>query len=528
MHYQIALSIPDGYQVIEKQQRGKIHQITELLLSGKQYEYEKAINHFDGTATLFYSVLKCPYCGGETSAGKRLAGGMILKKEKVLWWSAGQTGMFEREKPELVINPVYVFCEKNYCPCCGKESRKVEDYRDLIITLEGNKIKISRKIKEFSELFRLNWVKQTMKSVPLASYETLVFHLKRGRSYLQLEDGERNPVCTRDITEIPERFESDPICQLVLESQELRRELKKVFQMVDKFPFPSREITVEKLVLVTRFLGYEKPFYSTIPFLVGTRKLESGFRNAAKKMQRAAKVPMWYERLKLPGNKSTRRILFSDPGLLFYHKEIQWICELIDNVDYLNRILTFPNRYVVFNKLYTYPILKEFFGDAFRYEKKSVLMDQIEKRFFALIDYGRLYVSMRESLRRRERNKKDWIVESIENIESEKISSVEQNPMIEDCEIEGYQFVWLINTNDFYDAGKAMHNCLRNCTYQPVVVVKKDGKFCAAIGLECWDGWKVTEARLTHNHSIEPHHPIYSVIEKWCERHQIQWVRTED
>ena len=57
----INLQIPVGYEVLEKTQIIKMRKALDLLLSGKQSEYLKAVNNYDGTATLFYSVIKCPY-----------------------------------------------------------------------------------------------------------------------------------------------------------------------------------------------------------------------------------------------------------------------------------------------------------------------------------------------------------------------------------------------------------------------------------------------------------------------------------
>ena len=59
------LQIPTGYEVLEKTQTIKMRKALDLLLSGKQSEYSKVVNNYDGTATLFYSVIKCPYCNGE-------------------------------------------------------------------------------------------------------------------------------------------------------------------------------------------------------------------------------------------------------------------------------------------------------------------------------------------------------------------------------------------------------------------------------------------------------------------------------
>ena len=89
----INLQIPTGYEVLEKTQTVKIRKALDLLLSGKQSEYSKAVNNYDGTATLFSSVIKCPYCNGELPI--KHATNEKINRNRIIEWGTGQLNLFE-------------------------------------------------------------------------------------------------------------------------------------------------------------------------------------------------------------------------------------------------------------------------------------------------------------------------------------------------------------------------------------------------------------------------------------------------
>ncbi len=118
----INLQIPVGYEVLEKTQIIKMRKALDLLLSGKQSEYLKAVNNYDGTATLFYSVIKCPYCNGELPI-KHMPNEKT-DRDRIMQWGSGQLTLFECENSELSINEISFANKTNRCPCCKKESEK--------------------------------------------------------------------------------------------------------------------------------------------------------------------------------------------------------------------------------------------------------------------------------------------------------------------------------------------------------------------------------------------------------------------
>ena len=107
----INLQIPAGYEILEKTQTIKMRKALDLLLSGKQTEYSKAINNYNGTATLFYSVIKCPYCGDELPI--KHTPNEKLNRDRIIQWGSGQLTLFECENSELFINKISFQKQKN-------------------------------------------------------------------------------------------------------------------------------------------------------------------------------------------------------------------------------------------------------------------------------------------------------------------------------------------------------------------------------------------------------------------------------
>ena len=92
---------------------------------------------------------------------------------------------------------------------------------------------------------------------------------------------------------------------------------------------------------------------------------------------------------------------------------------------------------------------------------------------------------------------------------------------IGDCKIDGYTFKWLVTSADYIKAGQEMCNCLGE-TYQPVVVIKSKENYVAAISLDTGNH-KIIQSALSKNYPIYNNSPVFSAIEKWCERYNVEW-----
>ena len=382
------------------------------------------------------------------------------------------------------------------------------------------------------EILNVGYVDTLELRSPFVYYETTVFNLYNGHTYIQIKNQDRNAIYTRDITEKPECVETGMLYKLLLTNQNLRKTLKNFFKDGNAFKFYSKTMTFENLVAATRFVGFDQAFYNTIPFCVGTYRLFPGFRSISKSMHNNQKIPILYERLKLPTNKSTRRIVFSNPGLMFYHCEINRLYHTINNVDYFNRLLSMENIYFILAKINCYPSVGEFIGEAFKYENSSVVIKQLENNFYTFLEYGIRYMAMKESAKKIERNKKRWLHLCIDDIFGERTSSlpsvVRNSPCerIVNCEIDGYRFEWLITSGDYKKAGWEMYNCLET-TYLPVVVIKSNNRYIAALSIDK-EYKEIVESAMCHNRPIKDSPALCEVMRKWCKKYNVEWNEQED
>lgn len=527
----INLQLPSGYEILEKTQMLKTSKALDLLLSGKQSEFSKATNNYNGTITLFYSVIKCPYCGNELPV--KNANKEALSRDVIVQWSSGQLTLFEQENPDLIFRKKSFINKTIYCPCCKKESKKAERYYDVVISKKRGKIKVSCLFTDLKELLNIGYVDNLELKAPFYYYETIVFNLYNGHTYIQIENQDRNAICTRDITENPDCIKNGMLYNLLLTNQNLRKMLKKFFKDGNIFKFHSKTMTFEDLVLATRFVGFNKGFYNTIPFCIGTYKLFPGFKSISKSLHIAKKIPVLYERLKLPTNKATRRIIFSNPGLLFYYYEIKRLYEAINNIDYFNRLLSLEHIYFILAKINCYPIISEFIQEAFRYEISSVVMKQMENNFYSFAVYAIRYMSMTEIAKKIERKREKWLHKCGEYAYGEYSSVLPSvvrfapNEEIIDCEIDGYRFEWLVTSSDYEKAGQKMHNCLAS-TYQPVIVIKSNSNYIAAIAFDILNYERITQAFMCNNSPIHNSAPLCEAIRKWCKRYNVEWNEYED
>ena len=527
----INLQIPNGYEILEKTQTLKSNKALDLLLSGKQSEFSKATNKYDGNITLFYSVIKCPYCGNELPI--KAINNEALSRDEISQWSSGQLTLFEQENPDLIINKRFFVDKTIYCPCCKKESKKTENYYDVAISKKRGKIKVSCLFSDIKEILNIGWAETLELKAPFVYYETTVFNLHNGHTYIQIENQDNNIICTRDITENPDCTKNGLLYNLLLTNQNLRKALKKIFKDGNVFRFHSKTMTFEDLVLATRFIGFNQGFYNTIPFCVGTYKLFPGFKSISKSLHIAQKIPVLYERLKLPTNKATRRIILSNPGLLFYYYEINRLYYAINNIDYFNRLLSLEHIYFILAKINCYPVICEFIAEAFKYENSSVVMKQLEKNFYSFAVYAIRYMSLKDAAKKIERKRKNWLrlcTEYAYGEESSVIPSVVRfTPCDEiiDCEIDGYRFEWLVTSSDYEKAGQKMHNCLAS-TYQPVIVIKSNSNYIAAIAFDILNYERITQAFMCNNRPVNNSVPLCEAIRKWCKRYNVEWNEYED
>lgn len=134
----INLEINTGYEIINKKQTVKMRKALNLLLSGEQAKYTSATNNYDGSATLSYSTIRCPFCSSESPVKQITA--KSIDRDKIIQWSAYQLNLLEPENPELIIRKNPFFKDIFNCPSCKKESKKDDKHYNITICKNKGKI----------------------------------------------------------------------------------------------------------------------------------------------------------------------------------------------------------------------------------------------------------------------------------------------------------------------------------------------------------------------------------------------------
>ena len=90
-----------------------------------------------------------------------------------------------------------------------------------------------------------------------------------------------------------------------------------------------------------------------------------------------------------------------------------------------------------------------------------------------------------------------------------------------------YRFEWLVTSSDYEKAGQKMHNCLAS-TYQPVIVIKSNSNYIAAIAFDILNYERITQAFMCNNRPVYNSVPLCEAIRKWCKRYNVEWKERED
>jgi hypothetical protein len=178
-------------------------------------------------------------------------------------------------------NPAYMMC-----PQCYHNGRTSDKTRDCIIVRSINTLRISYEL-DLNELPCLEWLAKKTESNDLygAIFESIVFDLDRGRTYIELTTDSRS---TTSFEIICDNIlgTSDPLLRLIKSSKKVQKQLKVNFEKLwgTDLPFRESKLSIDKYILLTCFVGYKRPFYNAIPFSLDSEKpnkLDRSFQTAA-------------------------------------------------------------------------------------------------------------------------------------------------------------------------------------------------------------------------------------------------------
>lgn len=524
-----------GYMIAERKEvinRGIAYKVLTPALQRKCKEAMRCEN----TIVITKQVIVCPHCGKESSAYRNHEL-QIKSQEAINAWEFPQLSMFEEQPDKLTFNEPINITDHYVCPRCSTALSPSKGFVDVSITVNKRGVKISRRL-EFKELFAIKWLPDQLCITEFELYETITFHLKKGRTFVALENENGNKLQVYDISNIKaNHYFDDPIFELINLYKPINRELKNQFIKFFHTPLPFRtnELKIEQFILMTKFIGYDAAFYNALPYAEDKHLIEQRFDKMAKRLHHAKNVPDIFQKTTLPQVKSIRKVIFSNPALLFYKAELEQVWQLLEDV---NRFRSFITSKQIFFKLWDFckmPRLIDFYTE-FKAELGIKGLCKIMIDAYLSKDYVAWYFMLSEYDKQVERRRwyngnkyrgfyrggADDMGAHFSIPISEHSSETFERSTLECC-IQGYSFRRLKNSAEYLKAGKELNNCLTDwswfCNYgYDVYGIMKKNKYIAAVEVRKHE---IIQAHTYGNGDISENKSLKKAFDIWRNRNML-------
>lgn len=518
--------VNNGYTIKSKETKYGLDTAPDVLINKNISDIASATIAKDGI------ILKrlrwiCPYCNHQNKiAGYR---GIPIKEIDSRVFS--QISLFDDEKTIYFISKSD-FNLLRLCNKCNEISVPASCKIKLNLIYDNNVIQISREIEDISQLLQVEWLDGEISDVlsPFPLYETVSFDFNSVKAVFSIDDSKGVSVLYNDVYD-----DYKGIFELVLnKNTKIKKALIDILKDIWKpcdFPFTVNEITFNRLLALVMFVGYpDRRFYDSIPVCINSSDLFSSFSKIADKLQNCKNVVEVYSKSLLPNFKSLKKLIFSNPQLLFYIDEIEKLWLIFNDGNFLLYILKNDKCYELLAYLHLYPCIFDFIKDFIGHKPKAVFMRKLIYNFYEVISYGLSYGSMRPEAKEYERaiwskaHNYEWLLKFCigENLLpipfSTPLKALSGNY---ECEIDGFNFIPLRNVNEYKRAGTELNNCLINWdnTNNPVVVVTQQNKAVAAIEIENEN--RVVQAYAKNNEELSDYPELHSAVIKYTNKNKL-------
>lgn len=535
----IPFRLPVGYAFEQHSETVSPETAEAVLRTRKKRCYTQAWRSDDTDAVrLIRHRWICPYCGGRTPAYPRQFGHLakvsMPDAPTVHRWCDRQLSLFEDHGTPLSIQQPLKPGPAYTCPRCGFKSVLSQGQRDAVFTVTRHKIALAVEITDIARLLLSRRLPTETPSLSFPLTETVVFNLGKGTVSLKLTDRSGRVFSVRDITQSPHEWYGSPthtaLCRYVV----LQRQLKRLFTAHFKqpLPFTGEELTPDNYVLMTRFVGFDRDFYDAIPFEGTSLRLDDSFGSIPAHLHTPGQAAALLKRSTLPQGKNVRKLLFCNPGTLFYLREYEILWDILQNYDLfyrlICRLLALDRIFDLLIPLHLYGGLAEGYRAFGEVRSKATLVYVLSDYTLSrLTQNALLYAAMTPRQQKAQRqNWKKWDPKSKEISTDilwfdEMCRTVPFSfPMLKTeldippCTINGFRFAPMSNRREYRIAGEALANCLRSrALYEaPVVLVSLKGRAVAALEVS---GDTVGQAYQHHNTLILPNSDLGQAVSRW-------------
>lgn len=533
------LDIPLGYSVLEETRRFSFEDARRILLTKKQKKYSRA-EKYDYSIYLTSHYVACPFCGDKTPAYagsiNRIFGCSIPDGSKrvcddiVYRFTASQRSVFDDECAVLELNDAVDITQPLVCPKCRNLMMYDIGKRRIEITSGNNRISLRCEVLDAGELMSVPCVSEEIR-LDFPFYETACFDFSDGHTYLGLEGAGGKQLFCVDATYDKGIWSSGILYDSIVRNKYVKRTLRRAFneQWEKEIPFSAAEFGVNEMRLVTRFVGYDRSFYTAIPFYGQDFRIDESFGDIERHMRFSSKAHLVYNNSSLPQMKSIRRMFFENAGLLFYVKECEELWKIFRSPDYFRSFLGLSNIFEILSDLHIRPGVFEFFKEYRREMGEIYLLKLFRDVWGSVLRYAINYESLTESMREYEREKwgKNKMLYPV-NIHPRYATPMPvPDGRISNCYIDGYEFYWLKTSGDYLEASRALNNCLAGWSirYRPVVCVRQNGKIVGAI--EVGEDY-INQAFTVDNFSFEVNPPLNCAFKKWKKKNRISEIYDDE
>lgn len=501
--YTIPLSTE--YTIESYEEMVDIFDAESILVSKRQRKYTSASRQ-GFIVTLRKDIWTCPYCSAHVPAYPQYFEKDIswrkISANEIHAWASPQMTLFKTPYKPLYFNQA-LHRKSVKCPYCGMESSTSAGMkgkaRNAYVVRDKKRLKVSVEIHDITEIFSLDWISKLYLEINLPLYETLTFNFSKGKVFLTLSDSMGKSIAVTDITFHPEKWQSGSLYDAINTYKLLQRTMKREFAVCygATLPFGKEELDIKNLILMTRYHGdYSASFYKAIPLSKNSLKVDASFRSVDRHMHSIGEAVSLYSSSPLPQSKTIRKIFFENPGLLFYVSECRLIWDVLKDINLFRTLLTSNMVYYLLSIVHTYPHMNEYYSDCVAIIGSNRFLRSIFANPVSINTAAIAYHSLNEVEKASIRHKLKQGRKSADHNApmlycdsvfpfSPSYSVPMQIPIerIKPCTINGYRFVWLINSSDYVYASSQLQNCLDDWKpwNDPVIAVWHSGKIVAAI-----------------------------------------------
>ena len=506
--------ISNGFDVIVSQKTFDVFEAAEHLLSRRRKRLA-GISRQGERVTLSFSFLRCPWCGKTVPAEQ---GEGVICRSSILALTGIQQSLFEA--PELAASPQNMSGELS-CPRCGSKSKLADGGYALSVKAYGGVITVSRRLKTIDDILGISWADISDVPLDMSACEQVCFDTARAEITLCIVSGGVT-VCRKKNF----KQKDTPLADIINKSRQLKRALKNAFLCVwgRPLPYTVQELGFDRFCLMTRFVGFDRDFYESLPCRLGSKMLDDSFLPAAINVRNEKSAVKCLADSHLSRTKSVRRHFYNNPALLLYISECERLADVVGNVDYFCRLLSDDSIFAILSAVHTYPGVIEMYRDYVRVCGAKSLIYWLTSYRIAFNKYAMRYHAMSEAAREKEPMRWKDSDCFFERRPSVGYSVLMHRPPdnVPDSVIDGHLFRWLKNSDDYARASAALSNCL--CEWSdcdnPVCVIERKNSILAAIEV-CPDTNTVVQARTELNGDISKNKKLNSVFCRWVAQNSL-------